>query len=151
LPILVVSSDPEVAKVGLATEAVMVDDPGAGLDAAVAAGVTAAARLGHDRAVVAHGDLPFPVGLADLGSAMGIVLVPDRRLDGTNVISLPVDLPFVFHYGPGSFDRHLAEARGLGVEPTVLSASRLAWDVDLPEDLITPADWGPPPWERRHD
>jgi 2-phospho-L-lactate guanylyltransferase len=146
LPILVVSSDPEVARV-VGSDAAIVEDPGTGLDDAVMVGVATAAQLGCGRAVVAHGDLPFPAGLAELGTAQGIVLVPDRRLDGTNVISIPVDLPFRFHYGPGSFDRHLAEARGVGVEPTVLGESRLSWDVDLPEDLVTPSDWGPPPWE----
>ena len=88
--------------------------------------------------------------LAALGSVAGIALIPDRRMDGTNVISVPVDVGFRFHYGVGSFDRHLTEARRLGIEPTVVTDSRLSWDVDVPEDLITPAEWGPPPWER-HD
>ena len=149
LGIVVVSGDPEVVRVALAAGASVVDDPGGGLDNAVTVGVAAAGRLGHDRAVVAHGDLPFPDGLADLSSVHGIAFVPDRHLDGTNVISLPVDLGFRFHYGPGSFERHVTEARRLGIEPTVLADSRLSWDVDVPEDLITPVGWGPPPWE--HD
>jgi 2-phospho-L-lactate guanylyltransferase len=152
LAVLVVTSDPDVVRTATHLGASVVDDPGS-LDAAVTAGVETAGIVGHQRAVVAHGDLAFPTDLAELGgpSITGVVLVPDRRLDGTNVISLPIGIGFRFHYGPGSFDRHRAEARGLGIEPTVIADSRLGWDVDLPEDLITPSEWGPPPWETVDD
>ena len=63
--------------------------PGLGLSAAVMAGVSQLAGEGTDLAVVAHADLPFAAGLATLGAAGRITLVPDRRRDGTNVAVVP--------------------------------------------------------------
>ncbi|MDQ1415969.1 MAG: Guanylyl transferase CofC like, partial [Acidimicrobiaceae bacterium] len=42
---------------------------------------------------------------------------------------------------PGSFGRHLAEARRLGLDTRVERSSTLSWDVDLPGDLgtVTPS------------
>ena len=62
--------------------------PGLGLDGAVEAGVAWAADEGFDRVVVAHADLPLATGLRHVAGSQGVVLVPDRRADGTNVIAL---------------------------------------------------------------
>jgi 2-phospho-L-lactate guanylyltransferase len=151
LAALVVTADPEVIDIVGQMGAFHVKDPGGGLDGAVSAGVAAAGRWGHDWVVVAHADLPFPDDLAALGKPVSpddIVLVPDRHGDGTNVISVGAHREFRFQYGVGSFDRHVAEARRLGTEPIVVTDSRLSWDVDMPEDLVTPAEWGRPPWGR---
>jgi 2-phospho-L-lactate guanylyltransferase len=150
LPAIVVTGDGAAADIAEELGATVVPDPRLGLIGAVDAGVAAARRWGYERVVVAHADLPFPDGLVDLadpGSVADIVLVPDRHLDGTNVISVGVHREFRFHYGVGSFERHVAEARRLGVEPTIVTDTRLAWDVDLLPDLTTPPEWGPPPWE----
>ena len=48
---------------------------------------------------------------------------------------MPVDAPFVFSYGPGSFRRHAAEARRLGLGFRVVRDASLAFDVDVPADL----------------
>jgi 2-phospho-L-lactate guanylyltransferase len=77
-------------------------------------------------------------GYDELGDD-GIVLVPDRHEDGTNVVSIPAACGFEFAYGPGSFDRHRAEAERLGLPLTVLRPERLTWDVDVPADLDLPA------------
>jgi 2-phospho-L-lactate guanylyltransferase (CobY/MobA/RfbA family) len=63
------------------------------------------------------------------------VLVPDRRRDGTNVLSIPRGAGFVFRYGVGSFERHRAEAARLGLTVVVLEPTDLTWDVDEPDDL----------------
>ena len=41
-----------------------------------------------------------------------------------------------FAYGPGSFRRHAAEARRLGLGLRVVRDRDLAFDVDLPDDLV---------------
>jgi 2-phospho-L-lactate guanylyltransferase len=64
-----------------------------------------------------------------------VTLVPDRRDNGTNVIAVPTDCEFVFSYGPGSFSRHVAEARRLGVALRIVRTGPLSWDVDVPTDL----------------
>ncbi|MEZ5177887.1 MAG: hypothetical protein R2746_06270 [Acidimicrobiales bacterium] len=67
-----------------------------------------------------------------------MLLVPDRRADGTNVIALPTASGFRFRYGPGSFARHQAEARRLGLPVEVRADAALGWDVDVPDDLRLP-------------
>jgi 2-phospho-L-lactate guanylyltransferase (CobY/MobA/RfbA family) len=42
----------------------------------------------------------------------------------------------VFAYGAGSFRRHAAEARRLGLGLRVLRDADLAFDVDLNDDLV---------------
>ena len=42
---------------------------------------------------------------------------------------------FTFSYGPGSFARHLDEARRLGLPIRVVHSTPLGWDVDVPDDL----------------
>jgi 2-phospho-L-lactate guanylyltransferase len=63
------------------------------------------------------------------------VLVACHRGDGTPVIGLPTAAPFAFAYGPGSFARHVAEARRCGLGVRVLTDPSLAFDVDVPGDL----------------
>ena len=110
-------------------------EPGRGLNGAVEAGVDRLRQAGVARCVVAHADLPEAAGLAALSTRSGITLVPDRRREGTNVIVVPTDAGFRFSYGPGSFARHLAEVRRLGLEPTIVDDPLLAFDVDVPADL----------------
>jgi len=145
----VVTADPEVAELAASCGAEVLDDPLGTLDDAAAAGLARARADGHERVVVAHSDLPFPadlVGLAVVGPRDGIVLVPDRHGDGTNVMVLPCDVDFGFAYGPGSFARHRAEAERTGRPTTIVSPSPLGWDVDVPDDLDPPAEWGEPSW-----
>ncbi len=95
--------------------------------------------MGFDRVVVAHADLPLAVDLTWPARHAGVTLVPDRRDDGTNVACVPTGAGFEFSYGPGSFRRHGAEARRLGLPLRVVREPRLGWDVDLPSDLDHPA------------
>lgn len=139
LPVTVVCDDPEVREWALGVGASAHWTPGLGLDGAVEAGVEVAAAGGADRVVVAHADLPLATGLDHVVGAAGVVLVPDRRTDGTNVIALPAGSGFRFAYGPGSFVRHQAEALRLGLPVEVVDDSILAWDVDIPDDLDLPS------------
>jgi 2-phospho-L-lactate guanylyltransferase len=66
----------------------------------------------------------------------GLVIVPDRRRDGSNVVCVPTGCEFRFAYGPGSFARHVAEAERLQLAVTVLQDAALASDIDHPEDLL---------------
>lgn len=109
--------------------------PGLGLSGAVGEGVRRLAAGGFGHVVVAHADLPFAAGIDLVGPDGEVTLVPDRRLQGTNVASLPSGSGFVFSYGVGSFLRHRREAERLGLACKVLHDWRLAWDVDVPDDL----------------
>ncbi len=69
-----------------------------------------------------------------------MVLVPDRRDDGTNVACLPSAAGFRFAYGAGSFGRHRAEAARLGLPLRIERDAALGWDVDVPDDLTAVPD-----------
>jgi 2-phospho-L-lactate guanylyltransferase len=135
LPAAVVCDDTEVADWARRQGALVVWEPGRGLNGAVEAGVHRLAIMGVEHVTVAHGDLPRASGLARLELVEGLTLVPDRRRDGTNVIALPAHCGFRFSYGPGSFARHLAEGARLGLPTRVLHVPGLAFDVDDPADL----------------
>jgi 2-phospho-L-lactate guanylyltransferase len=131
----VVCDDRGVAGWARAHGALVVWEPGRGLNGAVEAGVLWLADHGVTRVVVAHADLPRAVGLEALSEHDGITLVPDQRADGTNVVSIPSRSGFRFAYGPGSFVRHQAEAHRLGLPVTIVRDPSLAYDVDVPADL----------------
>jgi 2-phospho-L-lactate guanylyltransferase len=139
LPVWVVCDDDEVADWAPTVGAHVLWSPGKGLNGAVTDGVDALADRGVTRVVVAHADLPLATDLTWLGawadSDPGVMIVPDERDDGTNVIALPAASGFRFHYGPSSFRRHQEEAWRRGLEFRVARDAALAFDVDTPADL----------------
>ena len=140
LPVAVVCDDVEVAQWAREAAALVIWEPGRGLNGAVEAGVSQLRHAGVRQVVVAHADLPNATGLAALTGREGVVLVPDRMRDGTNVIVVPADSGFRFSYGPGSFARHVLEAARIGQPVEVIDDPLLAFDVDWPADLITLAN-----------
>jgi 2-phospho-L-lactate guanylyltransferase len=137
MPVVVVTSAPEVRTWAHARGAQVLDDPG-NLDGAATSGTEHLRVSGLVRAIVAHADLPRARSLAPLATDLErptVVLVPCHREDGTNVLSVPTDLEFRFAYGPGSFQRHLAEVQRLGAEARVIRPADLTIDVDTPDDL----------------
>lgn len=113
----------------------LAEPPGTDLNGAVHSAVAQLSALSYERVLVVHSDLPLATDLSWLGEAQGIVIVPDRTGRGTNAIALPADCGFRFSYGPGSFERHVEEARRVGYEPAVVvDVDGLSADVDLPAD-----------------
>jgi 2-phospho-L-lactate guanylyltransferase len=136
-PLLIVSSAPEVKAWAAELDLEVVHDPGS-LDDAAAYGRHLLASRGHARVVVAHADLPFVRSLGAVtadGSRPVAVVVPCHRDDGTPILSLPSGPAFRFAYGPGSFRRHIGEARRRGLAVRVVRDPALRHDVDEPADL----------------
>jgi 2-phospho-L-lactate guanylyltransferase len=137
LPVHIVSDDADVARwastVGAAALAPGVGGLNAGVTAAVAA--VAARPEPPARVIVAHADLPLAEDLR-IVTGPGIAIAPDHGRDGSNVLSLPTSADFTFHYGPGSFEAHRAEAERRGLAFTVIDDASLALDIDEPGDLI---------------
>jgi 2-phospho-L-lactate guanylyltransferase len=141
-PLLVVTSAPEVLAWCEARGLATVDEPGS-LNAAADAGRAWARSLGYARVGIVHADLPNATTLETLVAPAAepvAVLVPDRHDDGTPALSVPVDAPFVFAYGPGSFGRHLDAARDAGLEVRVARDPGLTFDVDVAADLVELVD-----------
>ncbi len=135
LPVAVVCDDRNVAVWARDLGALVIWEPGRGLNGAVHEGVRHLAQAGARLVVVAAGDLPLAQDLVWATRFAGITIVPDRRHEGTNVLAVPTDLPWEFTYGPGSFARHLDQARRLAAPVRVVNAPTLSWDVDVPADL----------------
>ncbi len=136
LPVAVVCDDNAVAEWARLRGALVVWEPGRGLNGAVEAGVDHLRAAGVVHVTVSHADLPMASGLAAVGDAPGITLVPDRYGNGTNVIAVPTDAGFRFSYGPGSFARHQIESDRLGLPLRILDLPDLAWDIDEPGDVV---------------
>lgn len=135
LPVAVVCDDAEVASWAEEQGADVVWAPGRGLDGAVSYGVSELATKGAAQIIVAHADLPLATDLTWVADFDGVTLVPDLRDDGTNVVCVPANVEFPFSYGPGSFARHVAATRHLGLALRVEREPLLGCDVDVPADL----------------
>ena len=140
---------------GLGVEAIRVTSTG--LNASLEEALTSI-RFRHPDAdlVIAHGDIIEPSGLDDVitgrkyvsgpgnpphhESLPNVVIVPDRRRDGTNVLRLDQEAleNWTFEYGPGSFEKHLRQALSRGLRVDIHLDDGLALDVDVPEDLTHP-------------
>lgn len=66
-----------------------------------------------------------------------VAICPDRNKDGTNALYITPPLGFEFHYGEGSFSRHLEEAEQLGMKSRIVHAPGLKFDLDTEEDWHT--------------
>ena len=90
--------------------------------------------------VLLPGDLPWldPSELETCLEAAGpdrLVLAPACADGGTGGLVLRADVPLPLAFGPGSFGKHLAAARTLGLSAQVVRAPSLGFDVDRPADL----------------
>jgi 2-phospho-L-lactate guanylyltransferase len=138
LPVFVACDDRTVADWAESVGATVLWRPSVGLNAAVLDGIRSLGEAGIEHAIVAHSDLPIAASLAGVVLTGGIVLVPDGRSDGTNVLAVPTSSGFEPAYGSQSFHRHLTHALGLGLPVRVQRDPRLALDIDTPADLAHP-------------
>ncbi len=91
--------------------------------------------------LIISGDLPL-ISVPEVTAVVqcarsdkSVVIVPDRRHEGTNALlcSAPDVIPLCF--GQDSFARHAAEARRLGVPSTIYESNDLSLDIDDLSDL----------------
>lgn len=118
-----------------------IDDPGGGLNAALAVALDSANAARIRRLIIIVSDLPR-VRENDLHVLAGvpddaIAVAPDRFESGTNALSLPLPMArnFRFRFGPSSFSSHREEADRLRTPLIVVSSPTLGLDIDLPADI----------------
>jgi 2-phospho-L-lactate guanylyltransferase len=110
-----------------------------GLNGAVNDGVAAIAKAGFEHVIVTHADLPLPTNLPAVARRGTTTLVPDRRRDGTNVMSFPTSAPIPASYGANSFERHRAHATADAARIIEIRVdAELSIDIDTPDDLTHP-------------
>lgn len=134
---IVVTDDAVVADLAGDLGAAVVPDPGAGLDAATAAGM----RETDGPWAVLHADLPLLDDriLRTLAPrvAPGRWLLAPSRDGGTNLLAGTGRFPTA--YGPASFHRHLGRIAAAGGHVTVVVDEALAIEIDTPRDLAVAA------------
>ncbi len=138
LPTFVACDDDEVAHWAELRGAHVLWGPGLGLNGAIDQGVDTLAGKGADHVVISHGDLPLAEDLSRVVRCGHVVLVPDRRRDGTNVMSRPCDIRLDAAYGAGSFRSHLEAALTAGLPVNVRIDDRLSIDIDTIDDCRDP-------------
>ncbi|WP_188838152.1 2-phospho-L-lactate guanylyltransferase [Flexivirga endophytica] len=148
--VFVVTADPEIRLQLRGSGAALVDDPGRGLNAAVAAGIAAVtAGAPHSPTAVLLGDLPaltaaeLTDGLAACAATEAAV-VPDHEGTGTVLVTHHDAGRLVPRFGTGSAARHARSATTLH-----LDLPRLRTDVDNDESLGLARELGVGPWTRR--
>jgi len=126
-----------------------------GLAAALRRGQQEIARRDPQALVVLlPGDLPLldPAELFDAVTQVQhdqVGIVAAAADGGTGALLLEAGQPFAFSYGEGSCERHLAAARLVGLQPRLINAPSLAFDVDRPADVAALADSRRAPQTRR--
>jgi 2-phospho-L-lactate/phosphoenolpyruvate guanylyltransferase len=96
-------------------------------------GASAVLRLPIDLPLITSADIEAILEFDNTGSL--VVLVPSRDGTGTNaILRRPPDL-FPSHFGPGSLAKHLSQAQQAKVECKIVEMSRIALDIDDPEDV----------------
>lgn len=142
--VVVVSGSAELRRVAAEMGACAYADPAAGnldpMNAAIAAGCRHALALGATAALVLPADLPLiePGVITELLDEAGdaaVALAPDREGTGTNALLLRPPLALAPAFGVGSFARHRAAARALGLGVATVRLPELAFDLDTPDDL----------------
>ncbi|HEY9088561.1 MAG TPA: 2-phospho-L-lactate guanylyltransferase [Anaerolineaceae bacterium] len=139
---LVVSRDP--AALALAREygaRTLQEDGNPGLNTALRRATVVAQVYSASGILIMPADLPL-LSQSDVRELISytdkppvVVIAPDRRRDGTNaLLTTPAGL-IEYHFGPGSFQKHVQLAERQNVRVEVCSLSTLGLDLDYPEDL----------------
>ncbi len=118
------------------------------LNLALARATFVARRFNTHGVLVLPADLPFLQAedvrrlLEAARQPPAVVIVPDRKREGTNALVISPPGLMAYRFGPGSFRRHCAMARQAGARLEILELPSLAVDLDWPEDLqlLTAAD-----------
>ena len=139
-PVWVVGGDEPVARFCQRPGMRWLHDVG-GLNPSVRAALYQGAASGYSAALVVAADVPLvePEDLRELARAVAapgtVALVPSPD-GGTNAMGQALPPAVEPSFGPGSYRRHRASAEDAGLQVVTLELSRLAWDVDTPEDLL---------------
>ena len=140
--VLVVSKDSSVLSVARSYNAKTLQEDGeSGLNLALKKAIQVIKAYNAQSILILPADLPF-INKEDLEGVMNfhpdgsfMLISPDRKLSGTNLLFLtPPDL-IDFSFGMGSFERHVRQAQlnNAIIEVRKFSGSDL--DIDSPEDL----------------
>ena len=90
--------------------------------------------LPSDLAKIESKDLEIIIQSNSLDTS-SVVIAPDTKLSGTNVLLLQPLYAIPFSFGKNSFLKHQKDAHKAGCKVTILERANLTFDVDEPSDL----------------
>ena len=139
--VIVVSRDLTILELARQRNAITLMESDSGLNPAITQAAHWA-QAHHARSVIVIPvDLPL-ITSADLDAVIDraaeercIVIAPDRRADGTNVLLVRPPDAIHFAYGTSSFNAHCAQASAHGLRVHEYRSPTTAFDIDLPDDL----------------
>lgn len=142
----VVSEDEEVLGTARVRGIRTADDPGEGLNPALAAGIAAARAEGADSVTIVPCDVPLAYrgdleDLRDTGDTSDVVLVPSGDDGGTNALYLSPPDVLAPRFGEHSMKAHIEIAEARALRCAILSLPRLALDIDTIEDVDAFLEW----------
>ena len=140
--ILVVSRDPSALALAREYGARTVQEDGQPeLNTALRRATVVANMYAAQEILIIPADLPL-ISCKDIQSVINlaaqppvVVIAPDRRNDGTNALYMSPAGIIEYHYGPGSYQLHLEQAKRKGIRVEICHLTTLGLDLDLPEDL----------------
>jgi 2-phospho-L-lactate/phosphoenolpyruvate guanylyltransferase len=118
----------------------VIEEAGAGLNAALGRAAVLVSGAGALSMTVVPADVPMAarsdlIDLLDTGATSDMVIVPSRNDGGTNALYLrPPDL-IDPQFGPGSFKAHVELAERRRLRCSILMLPRLELDIDTMEDV----------------
>jgi 2-phospho-L-lactate guanylyltransferase len=141
--LIVVTEDSVVAALAGASGASVVARGAAdGVNVAINTGIANLPAMTPCGVIVVPADIPhvqahhIEMLVNSVAARSSVALVPASRDDGTNILAFsPHDL-LRPSFGKASFPRHVASARGAGIEPDIFHLDRLDLDLDVPSDLL---------------
>ena len=121
---------------------VVTDDARSGHTGAVTAMARILAAEGRVGMLTVPGDIPR-VTSAEIAAVVAarrpgpsLTIVPARDERGSNAMLCSPPLVMPLRFGDDSYLPHLATARGLGIEPTIVKLPGIGLDIDQPEDVV---------------
>ncbi len=151
---LVISSDPLVLNLAwqyrawTLAEKVSTAEPSQSLNAAISQATAWVTEQGATNILILPVDLPF-MQIDDIErmvtavqrtqqngwvQSAGVAICPDKAGQGTNALFISPPNNFRFCYGPGSFQKHLAEAAHHNLSVQIVTAPNLQFDLDTETD-----------------
>jgi len=140
--VLVVSKDSSVLSIARSHKAKTLQEDGdSGLNTALKKAIQVVKTYAGQSVLILPADLPFITkedieGVMEFSGGFSFMLIsPDRKMSGTNILYIsPPDL-IEFSYGPGSFERHVRQAQAQNAHIEVRKFDNAELDIDSPEDF----------------
>ena len=139
--ILVISYDPSALslarKFGART---VLENRHTNINRALRKATIAAKAINSSKILIVPADLPLITKddilavIKNSGNPPEIVIVPDRKMSGTNVLLINPIGAIKYNFGEWSFRKHIEQAERKKINIKICERKNLSFDLDLPED-----------------